>query len=233
MFDFGKDAGGQSDDEARLPVTHHLLQVVEGGVESCRVEDASGLDAGLRWRTKRRHGPAHARQIVLQGGELAIGLTPVTDASDVEADAGAKPNLVALLDAEKVIAESFRERKVLNAAGGVVVVAEFQAGDVFLELAVGELQSQEAVDANLRRVDAARQRNSRIQFEERAVAGFVAGQTERHGAFDGALPVFFGPEGGEAFPERRFNAVGTAQGSEFQVNTYTTGDQFDPAVAID
>ena len=32
---------------------------------------------------------------------------------------------------------------------------------------------------------------------------------------------------------QRFNAAGVAQGSEFRVNTYTTGDQSDPSVAMD
>lgn len=32
---------------------------------------------------------------------------------------------------------------------------------------------------------------------------------------------------------QRFNAAGAAQGGEFQVNTYTTGDQFSPSVAMD
>ena len=32
---------------------------------------------------------------------------------------------------------------------------------------------------------------------------------------------------------RRFASSGAAQGSEFQVNSYTTGDQREPAVAID
>jgi hypothetical protein len=32
---------------------------------------------------------------------------------------------------------------------------------------------------------------------------------------------------------QQFNAAGTPQGSQFRVNTYTTGDQFDPTVAAD
>jgi hypothetical protein len=32
---------------------------------------------------------------------------------------------------------------------------------------------------------------------------------------------------------QRYNSVGTAQGNQFQVNTYTTGDQLDPDVALD
>ncbi|MEK7217157.1 MAG: flagellar hook associated protein, partial [Chloroflexota bacterium] len=32
---------------------------------------------------------------------------------------------------------------------------------------------------------------------------------------------------------QRYNASGLAQGNEFSVNTYTTGDQTEPAVAMD
>ena len=45
----------------------------------------------------------------------------------------------------------------------------------------------------------------------------------------------YGSEDGNAFGifAQRYNSAGIAQGTEFQVNTYTTDRQFEPSVAMD
>jgi hypothetical protein len=63
-------------------------------------------------------------------------------------------------------------------------------------------------------------------------------------ADDGSFAVVWeaGPGGGDAITAglvqavdvmaRRYDNAGTAQGSEFVVNSYTTGNQFDPSIAV-